>query len=226
MFIPADAVSGATDLGWRTAIEEAFHLQKHGDHPAAIATVREALKAAWEPREAGYLRVALGNSLLATSHFQGSEEEYQYAWDVADKVGDQGLLASALSGLGISARRRGERVRASGLFDLALGARRVAGDKAGEAQDLANLGLLHFQERQFDLAERFYGAARRIAKEVGDEGVIAQVLGYVGNLERARGQTEEALEALAHAREMHAALGDTRGVAQDTGNIGLVQAVM
>lgn len=99
---------------------------------------------------------------------------------------------------------------------------RGAGDTAGMAAVLGNIGASHLEEGRLDSAEASLTRARRLASLVGDSRVEANAIGLLASVQQERGALDAARAAYAQAAALRARIGDTRGMAADHNNLGLL----
>jgi CHAT domain-containing protein len=102
----------------------------------------------------------------------------------------------------------------------------VAGDSAGVAAVLGNIGAGFYAAGDLDSATVYLERSRRLAGSIGDDRTVGNVLGSLGNIAKARGRLREAQRLYGRASGVRERVGDTRGVAADLNNLGLVSEAL
>jgi tetratricopeptide (TPR) repeat protein len=99
-----------------------------------------------------------------------------------------------------------------------------AGDSAGEARALNNLGVLAQHLLDLDTAEQAYTRALALRRELADRSGEGETLSNLAGLSHARGRPEEAQATYQQALAIRQELGDRQGEATILGNLGLLAA--
>ncbi len=105
-------------------------------------------------------------------------------------------------------------------FEVSLDLALEAGDRAGEAEAIGNLGLVYQNLGEFAHAREHHEQHLEIVRELGDRAAEARGLGNLGLVHGAIGEYPRAKEY--HERRLAIALelGDRRGQATALGNLG------
>jgi len=114
--------------------------------------------------------------------------------------------------------------RAVGLWSLAVTLYRSAGDRAGEATTLNNIGFVHDGLGRPDSALAYYAQALPIQRAVGNRAGEATTLSNIGVVHGSLGRPDSALAYYTQALPIMRAVGDRAGEAVTLSNIGFVHA--
>ncbi len=115
----------------------------------------------------------------------------------------------------------GETQRALEKYNEALPLRRAVGDRRGEAQTLANIGVVYQSLGEMPKALEKYNECLPLRRAVGDRGGEAVTLNNIGLLYLSLGETQKALEKFGEAVPLFRTLGDRSGEAVTLANIGM-----
>ncbi|MDP2984696.1 MAG: tetratricopeptide repeat protein [Candidatus Latescibacter sp.] len=107
-------------------------------------------------------------------------------------------------------------------FTEALELDRLTANRAGEAQDLVQIGLIFLDSGNMDAALTYFNDALVIHRETENSPGEAQDLGNIGLIHQIKGDLDAALRCLKKALEIHESIGSRRGESQSLGNIGLI----
>jgi predicted ATPase/DNA-binding CsgD family transcriptional regulator len=143
-----------------------------------------------------------------------------HALEMEEILGDAGIIARVLRGLGIVASNQSDFPRANDLFTRALDHFRATHDDAGIARVLNDLGLV--AERQGDHARAIalQEESLPIARRVGDEWQVCIVLGNLGGAYYDAGNFERGATLCREALTLSRELSDTFGIAVNLYNLG------
>jgi tetratricopeptide (TPR) repeat protein len=97
-----------------------------------------------------------------------------------------------------------------------------AGNLAGVAQTLGNLGLVYNNQGKWDKAITCYEESLETKRQLGDTHGVAQTLNNLGNVYNRQGKLDEAIACYKKDLETFHQLGNTHGVAQILNNLGVV----
>ncbi len=111
---------------------------------------------------------------------------------------------------------------AEGHYREAETAAREAGDSAGLAAALGNMGSISLDQGDLDKALQCFQEALSIDRGISNRIGQAHQLGNIGLVYREQGQLDQALENHQRALEIQGDLGDRLGQANQLGDIGLV----
>ncbi len=174
------------------------------DGPVAAATCRAAW-AVWAMRGPSKVAAQLGEAVLAMRSLDPTARA---------RTARVAGLAQRISGNTAAAEAH---LVASRLLLVA------AGDRAGEAVVLGNLGLLHMERGQMELARSEHEAALAIQRTASRKG-YAVALGNLAILNRRQGRLDEARAQYEQALEIHREVGNRREEAVVLSNLGVLSA--
>jgi tetratricopeptide (TPR) repeat protein len=97
-----------------------------------------------------------------------------------------------------------------------------AGNLAGVAQTLTNLGIVYQRQGKWDQAIDCYEKALEISRRLGDERSVAQTLGNLGNVYDSQSKWKQAIDCYEQDLETSRRLGDDHSVAKTLNNLGIV----
>jgi len=110
------------------------------------------------------------------------------------------------------------------IWRQALARSTAAGDSAGIAAALGNIGSGFYRSSRLDSAVLYLNRAQAMAAAVGDQRTALNALAAMGSAARDRGNLQEAETIYNRTLELRERIGDERGVAADHNNLGLVTA--
>jgi CHAT domain-containing protein/Tfp pilus assembly protein PilF len=125
-------------------------------------------------------------------------------------------IAASASQLPVDAQATLDQLQAN------LKAVRAAGDAAGEARILNNIGSVYSALGEHQKALEFYNQALPIRRAVGDRGGEAAILNNIAAVYSALGEKQKALDFFNQALPIGRAVGDRGGEATTLSNIGAV----
>jgi tetratricopeptide (TPR) repeat protein len=169
---------------------EALRLAGRWDEAAAL--VRRGLERAWSPEREASLLLQLARILADRDMLCGGESEelapaVDRAEELARAAGDDRLLAGALTrrGLALHGRflqERGEEPPGElAAFEEALELRRRCRDRAGEAESLFDVGLVHQVVRgDSPASEPWFRESYELARELGDRLLMSYSIRHLG----------------------------------------------
>lgn len=123
-------------------------------------------------------------------------------------------MSDELKEEGLGLFRRGQHDEALEKFEKAAASYAEAGEKAGRAEMLNNIGVIRRLQRQWDAAIAAFSEAEAIFAETGDENRRAQVLGNLGDLYASQGEGDRAARHYSDAAEIMAQSGDRQKQAE------------
>lgn len=229
--------------------DEAATWKRHGDCFAAMGTEEaiEALDTGVGPQRRRALAAGIDNLVQACKRAIQREDGpvaaaiCRAAWPVWAMRGPSSVAAQlaeavlAMRSLDAAARARTARVaglalrmsgNAAGAEAHLLASRlllEAAGDRAGEAVVLGNLGLLHMERGEMTLARSEQEAALAIQRSTSRKG-YGVALGNLAILNRRQGRMEEARAQYEQALQIHREVGNRRDEGVVLGNLGLLGA--
>jgi tetratricopeptide (TPR) repeat protein len=130
------------------------------------------------------------------------------------------LRALCLHGAGTLAGGQGEYKRAIGLIQEAVAAFRSAGDVAGEANSIKQLGIIASERSDLTTARRLYEESMALMEQIGDDVGVAKAKNNIGLIARFEGDLRTASELYAEGLEVFRRVGDRQGMARGLMNLG------
>jgi tetratricopeptide (TPR) repeat protein/transcriptional regulator with XRE-family HTH domain len=106
------------------------------------------------------------------------------------------------------------------IYRHALDAARSAGDRAGEATALTQIGVIYWEQSRLQQAYDHYRQALALFRAEGDRAGEAQALGGIGASETGLGRYEQAGRHQQEAAAIYSDIGDRDGQARAIGNLG------
>ncbi len=129
---------------------------------------------------------------------------------------DHHSRAVALHNLGRVATQRGDMSEAQRLFEEALTQRRASGYALGEAETLAELGVIAFNLKDYLTARRFYGNSLALRRQLNDRLGIALMLYNLAEIAEIEGNFQSAVTLFVHTQRIFRDLRSAfAGAAQD-----------
>lgn len=123
-------------------------------------------------------------------------------------------MSDELKEEGLGLFRRGLHDEALDKFEKAAASYAEAGEKAGRAEMLNNIGVIQRVRRRWDAAIAAFSEAEAVFAETGDENRRAQVLGNLGDLYASQGEGDKAARHYSDAAEIMARNGDRQKQAE------------
>lgn len=187
-----------------------------------MATTGETLTAGTE---------AMLDAAFRTGDYDEAEELFRQLLERARADGDRALEAATLDRLGMLTHLRTGLSGASpaetelGLFEESLRIRRELGDRAGIAESLLGVGLVHQVLRNDqEAAMRCFTEALPLAEKHGDLLTHSELHRHIGFYYASSDlQSDEALHHLKISHELRAELGDPRLIPGGTVALGLAE---
>ena len=130
---------------------------------------------------------------------------------LAEALGDTDLLAVVFKRQVGFFTYIGQYKEAHQIGERALALYRTAGDRAGEAQTLRELGFLHWSAGDYGTALAYGRQALQLHRLLGDTGAEATALHNLAEIYRELGSPRQALELYEQALDLHWARMDRRG---------------
>ncbi len=123
--------------------------------------------------------------------YQQSDQKGQEALVLARKIGDRGLEATTLNGLGASSSHLGNYPQAQSYLEQALVIYRSLEDRSQEQLVLANLAKIYYQTQQYDKSLDYYQLA---AKDQENKRLAVSILNNIGDVYFRQERSQLALE--------------------------------
>ncbi len=187
------------------AIIEAY--DRGGPYADAVAVVdRVAALDGLDSELRCRLDLVSGSIFKRLGQFNRCEKVWKGALELAEELGDEGLVGSAHLKLGQVADRLGRLDDAEAHFERSLEVARRIGDVVLERNSIGNLGNTSIDRFEFEAAQERYLTAVRLSRDLNDERGRGVWLGNLGIVEFYRRDYESAakyyLEALELARKV------------------------
>ena len=209
--VPGPAITSETAaLAWLDA-----------ERVSLVAVARHAAGHGW-PGHVIRLSAALFPYLETGGHYPDALVIHGHAGRAARHLGDRAAEANASNYLGVMDMRQGRWDRASAHFERAWPAYRAAGDQAGEARVLANLGFVGSVLGRDDGIGQMQRALG-LFRDLGDRSGEARVLASLGFLHLRQGRYAEAADHLEQSAVLCQGTGDKGGEGRALGNLGEVE---
>lgn len=157
------------------------------------------------PREPSASLVSLYSSLsmnlVIAGRYREALEAVRNAYEVAQALGDERLLASMETMRGTAIGLMGRLAEGRKLLDERLSVAEADNDYWGQLSAAHYLGKLTMAKGDFDAASHYFGRTLELAERLGAQSRISaetsnlsEVLFYLGNWEQARSHAERAVE--------------------------------
>jgi len=190
------------------------------DIPENIVVMRHQLEKA-KGRERVLLLSKLSEALLGRSVGE-SLDNAQRALDLARKLNDPGLEATALAQVGRAQCAGGNHRIALQTFQELLALQKNRKDEKGIAYALNRVGFALTDLSRYDEALSHYRDALKRARDIDDKKTIASTLNEMGVTYWYKGDVDSALPQFQEAHQMYARMGDEQNAAMADINIGLL----
>ncbi|SDH32472.1 DNA-binding transcriptional activator of the SARP family [Lentzea fradiae] len=169
----------------------------------------------------------LANTLfryLEGGHYADASAIHECALRAAQRSGEDGVLAAALTNLGALRRLLGDYDQAAKHLHEAVELHRRTGDHYGAARALSNLGIVQERLGEYEEAASLHQEALALHQRLGSRYGEAAALLNLGNAYSRPGHHADAAEYLERALELFRRLGDAVGEASALANLGDVCA--
>jgi len=192
-----------------------------GEAQAALAQLRETLRDLQPGSDALRARVLLQCALaeMLLGRVSASGRNAAEGLQIADRIGDLSLSAEALEALGNVAYREGDLAQARDLREQALALYRRLGDESSAASARNNLGLVHKNLCEWDVAIAHFRAAYETWHALGRLADTAAPLMNMGIVYQKTGAWDLAVETYRKCEAVLLRAGDDLRLAHV--NIGL-----
>jgi tetratricopeptide (TPR) repeat protein len=214
--------SSAAELPARTAATEELA------DPDSLRTRFQdllTLAASSDPREVGPVLDTARGLATAIARTWGDSFPLEtvgrfVSWSPAQRAGK--LMADNLRRAGNEALSREGPEAALVLWRRSVAQATAAGDSAGIAAGLGNIGAGWYSASELDSAAAYLERSKSMALAIGDDRTVGNALGSLANVAKSRGRFREAQRLFTKASQIRARVGDPRGLAADLNNLGLV----
>jgi predicted ATPase/DNA-binding SARP family transcriptional activator len=161
----------------------------------------------------------LGQAAMAASDFGEARQCFARALVYFEQVGDRIHMAIVRNNLGLTERRDAEGDKEAALHHLeeALQLRRELGDARGIAETLNNLGVLAYEQNDFDKAHAHYMETLPTQQELRHTFGVACVLANLGEVADAEAEFERACRLYAAAERLFETVDSSSYVAYASG---------
>lgn len=228
------AVAGLVDSGWGYSYPSDGVSRVTAGLQSAAMRLLDGYPVGWalEAFTTGYaeLSSALDNE-LAEIRYGKTYDDLALAnlWTANNDLRGYALLGDpavrlTTTSAGRTQQAGDDRARALKYYEQALSLRHQAGDKAGEARALYNIGKVYADLGKKAEALAQYEQALALLREVGDRAGEAVLLNRIGQVHADLDDRARALEFYEQALSLRRAVGDRAGEAASLNGIGLIQA--
>ena len=182
-----------------------------GDCQAALGHCRDLLGREAEiesPSLRGRIRLQTSDALFLLGRLEECIEQAERGLSLAEAAGDLTLCAGALVRLGRAAYRAGDQLKARDLYEQAMALYRRVGDEARLAHVRNNLGLIHKNLCEWDIAVGHLKAALEIHRRHGRFAETGMPLLNLGVVFQKSGDWDRALDCYREAEQVFLQVGD------------------
>ena len=173
------------------------------------------------PRQSALLASALGEYLENQGHWSEAADLHERAVQGWLEVGDEDGAARALADLSRLHLRAGRHEEALGAANEGLGI--TAAGPGAVATLLDQLGLIHWQRSEFDVAVGYYDRALDLRRSAGDRAGEAEVLHHRAIILWHMGRYAEADEEMHAALDLYVDAGHHKGRQMVLNNLGDIE---
>lgn len=171
-------------------------------------------------KEAGEIRIRMGNVLLQLQAFKEALTSYEKARETAQALCDLPCLATIFHGMGEIYQKQKDYEQALTCYEKAREIALKLGNQQAIIQNLNCIGAIHQIRKNYDPAMQCYEESKKIAKTSGMPQDLAACLSNLGTLHQDQGKHQEALGYYQEARKIFDSIGDGKGVADQLITIG------
>jgi tetratricopeptide (TPR) repeat protein len=157
-----------------------------------------------------------------TGQWDLAESGYQHCLAWGEKANDDRTRADALTEIAWLKAARGVEVPAFELYRQALFLYEGIGDQRGQSRVTGNMGNLHWELGELDLAMACYQKTARLCRQNGDRQGLATSIGNMGNVHSDLGNSAKALACYRRRLALAEQAGDRRGASIAVNNIGII----
>lgn len=174
--------------------------------------------------EVGLVRALIDEArrLIDATEYNQALVAYEMAIAIAEKLGDQKNLASALIGIGSVHGRQGDYPAASEKLRAGLAVAEAIEDVERIDAALHNLGIVHRLQGEYEEALAYYRRVVALADATKRSQVLGPTFNNIGIVHMLRGSYRAALDNLHRSLELKEAAGDRAGLPSTLTNIGIV----
>ncbi|MBM3274155.1 MAG: tetratricopeptide repeat protein, partial [Candidatus Sericytochromatia bacterium] len=187
-------------------------LERQGDFDGSIERLNEALQAIRvepDPALHGRILAAVATVKMRMGDYEDAIRECQGALGMLREE-DKAERGTCYSVLGLCAHRLGDYERAANSHIRALQLREGAGDTAGVAKSLNNLGNVYSDSGEWHKAFECYSKSLTFFRKIGDRGYTGMVLNNLGSLVKEQGDLDGAEQHFREALKLERGIGDLR----------------
>lgn len=177
------------------------------------------------PATAIRLAVALRNFWLLHGHLTEGFGWLSTATKYAEDHANPEQRFKLYSGLGLTARFRGDHEVSRAAYEAGLKSCIVSGDKMGIAATNRGLGLVAMQQNDFDTARSHFDKGLDISRELKDGYGVAMSLSFLGDLCRVERQYDLALPMFEEASVLFRELDRKVALGDSLNNLGTVRFI-
>jgi tetratricopeptide (TPR) repeat protein/TolB-like protein len=182
-------------------------------------TLTELRKLSVSDADRARIELADANIASALSDFKRQQERAAHAGDLGRGIGANLIVAQAAQLEGDAWERMGQSRKAIDLSNQAKEFYVLAGDRRGAARALLSVGVVFFDQGDYEGAKKKFEEALPVFRQIGAKRGIRATLELIGNVFYSEGNLREARkyyeEVLPYDREIN----DPSGLAGDYGNL-------
>ncbi|OFY67512.1 MAG: hypothetical protein A3H98_13885 [Bacteroidetes bacterium RIFCSPLOWO2_02_FULL_36_8] len=178
----------------------------------------------------------LGDLFLDQSEYAQAMNYFLKALKINNQILDKVNISKILGNMGITYFYQGEFPKALNYYYQAMKINKELVEKAmleGNtskinkyknlmAKSYSNIGIIHYEQDEFQKALEYFYKALKLKEEIGDKYGIAGNLWNLGNLYSDNNEFEKALENYTRALRISEEIGDKMGMASNLGNIASI----
>jgi CHAT domain-containing protein len=166
--------------------------------------------------------ISRGDRLYNQGKFSQALAIYCQARSIAEQIGDQRGIASALNQIGAARHALGDYALALEFYQKSLAMKETLGDKAGIAAIQNSIGRIHSITGAYARALESYQKSLEISRALGIKAKIAISLNGIGLVHGLQGDYAQALEFYQKSLAIKEEIGDKTGIASVLNNIGTI----
>ncbi|WP_271222857.1 ATP-binding protein [Streptosporangium carneum] len=189
-------------------------------------TAQEAARAAGNSYAEGWVETSLADGYRWLGHYDRSQQLFEHALTIRQRIGDRHGQAWALAGSGFLAIDRGRLEHALRYAQEALLVFREIGDRHGEASALFTVADAYHGWQRYDEALQTLEDSFRIFDEIGNHDGQGLILVKMAEVHIARGEHQQALSHLDRSLQARRLAGSRWGEADGLARRGYTLQVL
>lgn len=161
-------------------------------------------------------------AMMQMGEIEEAVETFQQQQELAEALGEDEQIASAIADLGVLWAKRGDLDRAENLLERAVTLREELDDPKAVVDSLNNLGLVQWKAGRLTEAARTLEKCYNRQEELGYRVAQSATMTNLGVIAIARDELDEATEWYERSLELNRKLDDRQGIAILQGNLAAV----